>query len=151
MRPARPDEAAELAALAVSSKGHRPLPPGALAHFARTHGLTAEVIAANEVRVGELDGAAVGFVTLLHRGSVTVLDDLWLRPDVFGRGLGRQLFADAVEHAVAAGATALEWEAEPDAEGFYQRMGGVTTGYEASRHGPPRPLMRLAIGAGRAV
>ncbi len=145
LRPARPDEAATLAALAVRSKGHWPYPASFLDRFAATLGLTPEVVAANDVVVLERAGAVRGFVTVLHRGEVAVLDDLWLDPDEIGRGSGRLLFADAAERAAAGGARVLEWEAEPYAVGFYERMGAVVTSWADSPLGRRLPVMRLAL------
>ncbi len=146
IRPARPVEAATLAALAVRSKGHWPYPPAFLVRFAATLGLTPEVIVANDVQVLVVDGTVCGFYTLLRRGPTVVLDDLWLEPDAIGHGRGRLLFAHAVARATATGATTLEWEAEPYAAGFYERMGGVVVGRVDSPLGRPMPLMRLALG-----
>ncbi len=146
LRSARPDEAGELAALAVRSKGHWGYPVTFLDRFARSHGLTAEVVAANDVRVLERAGRICGFSTVLHRGPVAVLDDLWLEPEEIGHGSGRLLFEDAAVRAGASGAAAMEWEAEPGAVGFYERMGGITTGWATSPLGRPLSRMRLALG-----
>ncbi|GAA3248483.1 GNAT family N-acetyltransferase [Pseudonocardia petroleophila] len=145
LRRARPGEAAELAALAVRSKGHWPYPPEFLARFARVQGLTEEVVAANEVWVGERAGRVRGFCTLLHRADRAILDDLWLDPAEIGRGSGRLLFEHAVARAVAAGARVLEWDADPHAVGFYERMGAGTVGWSDSPLGRPLPLMRLTL------
>ena len=145
LRSARPDEAGALAALAVRSKSHWGYPVAFLDRFARTHGLTAEVVAANDVRVLESAGRVRGFSTVLRRGAVAVLDDLWLEPDEIGRGTGRLLFAHAAARAAAAGATAMEWEAEPYAMGFYERMGAATVSWTPSPLGRPLPVMRLAL------
>ncbi|MBW0116618.1 GNAT family N-acetyltransferase [Pseudonocardia abyssalis] len=145
LRRARAGEAAELAALAVRSKGHWPYPPEFLARFARVQGLSEEVVAANEVWVGERDGVVRCFCTLLHRAGRTILDDLWLDPAEIGRGSGRLLFEHAVARAVAAGARVLEWDADPYAVGFYERMGAVTVGWSDSPLGRPLPQMRLPL------
>lgn len=42
-----------------------------------------------------------------------------------GNGFGSRLFAAACEHARALGAWSMEWEADPNAVGFYERMGGI--------------------------
>lgn len=145
IRPARPDEAPALAALVVRSKAHWPYPAAFVARFARTVGLTPEVMDACDVLVLERDGDLRGFYTLLHRGTRTVLDDLWLEPGEIGRGSGRLLFQHAAARASAAGATTLEWDAEPFAEGFYHRMGATTVGWTDSPLGRPQPAMRLAL------
>lgn len=145
LRRARPGEAAELAALAVRSKGHWPYPPEFLARFARHQGLTEDVLAANEVWVVERDAAVRGFYTLLHRAERAVLDDLWLEPAEIGRGSGRRLFDHACSRALAAGARVLEWDADPHAVGFYERMGANTVGWSESPLGRRLPLMRLTL------
>ncbi len=145
VRRARPEEAGALAALAVRSKGHWPYSVAFLDRFARTLGLTPEVVAANDVHVLERDGRIRGFCTVLHRGDRAVLDDLWLDVDEIGHGSGRLLFDHAVSLATAAGARVLEWDAEPYAVGFYEHMGATTVGRVDSPLGRSLPVMRLVI------
>jgi GNAT superfamily N-acetyltransferase len=145
VRPARPDEASALAALAVRSKAHWPYPREFVRRFAATLGLTPEVVAANDVQVGERDGELRGFYTLLHRGPLAVLDDLWLEPGEIGHGTGRLLFEHATARASGAGARVLEWEAEPYAAGFYERMGGETVRWADSPLGRRLPVMQLRL------
>lgn len=144
VRPARAGEAAALAALGVRSKGHWGYPQALLARFARTQGLTEDVVAANEVWVAERDGAVCGFCTLLHRADHLVLDDLWVDPPEIGRGTGRLLFTRARDRAVAVGARFLEWGADPHAVGFYERMGATTVGWADALDGR-QPVMRLTL------
>jgi len=145
IRPARPDEAPFLAALAVRSKAHWPYSKDFVARFARTLGLTPEVVAANDVWVAERTGRPDGFYILLHRGEFAVLDDLWIEPEKIGRGLGRRLFEHARDRACAVGARSLEWEAEPYAAAFYERMGGRRTRWVDSPLGRRLPVMALEL------
>jgi GNAT superfamily N-acetyltransferase len=145
VRPARPQEAAALAALAVRSKAHWGYPSAFVRRFAALVALTPEVVATNDVQVGERDGAVRGFYTLLHRGGLAVLDDLWLEPGEIGRGYGRLLFEHAAARAGQAGASVLEWEAEPYAVGFYTRMGGATVRFTDSTLGRRLPVMQLRL------
>lgn len=140
-----------LAALALRSKAHWGYPPEFLDRFARGLGMSAEVLAANDVQVGESDGDVRGFYTLLYRPDRTVLDDLWLEPDEIGRGSGRALFEHARDRAAATGSRVLEWDADPHAVGFYERMGAVTVGRVDSPLGRPLPVMRLTLPAGRRL
>ena len=145
VRPGRPQEAAALAALAVRSKAHWGYPADFVARFAAGMGFTPDVVAANDVQVGECDGEPRGFYTLLHRGPLAVLDDLWLEPGEIGRGSGRLLFEHAAARARARGAEVLEWEAEPYAVGFYTRMGGHTVRFTDSALGRKLPVMQLRL------
>lgn len=145
VRPARPQEATALAALAVRSKAHWGYPREFVERFAAGLNLTPEVVAANDVQVAEHGGQVRGFYTLLHRDSVAVLDDLWLEPDEIGHGWGRLLFEHAVARASGAGAAVLEWEAEPYAVAFYTHMGGRTVRYTDSSLGRKLPVMQLQL------
>ena len=77
-----------------------------------------------EVLAEEADGVVVGWASLVPGGEACVLEDLWVDPEAMGRGLGATLFRRACDRARELGATRLEWEAEPNAIGFYERMGG---------------------------
>ncbi|GAA1250986.1 GNAT family N-acetyltransferase [Pseudonocardia aurantiaca] len=145
VRPARPQEAPALAALAVRSKAHWGYSREFIERFAAGMGLTSEVVATNDVQVGERDGEPRGFYTLLHRGRLVVLDDLWLEPAEIGHGSGRLLFEHAAARALRSGAAVLEWEAEPYAVGFYTRMGGDTVRWTGSALGRRLPVMRLQL------
>jgi len=81
---------------------------------------------------------------LTGSGARLTLDHLWLAPAQIGTGLGRTLFAHAVITAKQMGALELEIEAEPNATGFYERMGATRVGeniYELE--GQPRILPLL--------
>ncbi len=56
--------------------------------------------------------------------GVAVLDDLWVDPPWMGRGIGGRLFRLAADRARELGARRLEWGAERNALGFYEKMGG---------------------------
>ncbi len=69
-----------------------------------------------------------GFYALVERGSKVELEHLWVLPEHIGTGIGRALFDHAVRKAAALGATILSIEADPNAEGFYRRMGARRVG-----------------------
>jgi GNAT superfamily N-acetyltransferase len=94
--------------------------------------ITAQTIEEHEIWVLEDPGGRVmGFHRVIP-GEPAVLEDLWLEPESIGVGLGRRLWGHAVAVALAFGAAALELDAEPNAVGFYERMGAVTVGSTAS-------------------
>jgi GNAT superfamily N-acetyltransferase len=123
IRAADAGEQPRLRAIAVAAKGHWGYPPAMVEGWA-DRDLTAEALSAKRLFVAEVDGTAVGWASLVSDGDVCVLDDLWIDPDWMGQGIGTDLFARAAEQAAAAGARRLEWEAEPNASGFYAKVGG---------------------------
>lgn len=149
IRRAEPGEADALRALAHRSKAYWPYDAAFLARVAPMLMLTASDVERGEVHVLELDGAVVGWhrVTLHHDRAE--LEDLWVEPDFIGSGWGRVLFEHAVGVARAHDARALEWDAEPYAQPFYERMGGLEVGRtpSAAEEGRTLPRMRLALPA----
>jgi GNAT superfamily N-acetyltransferase len=103
-------------------------------------------VARGEGRVLEINGVVAGWSALQHRGETAWLEDLWVDPQHMGRGFGKTLFLDAVARAAAAGARRLEWEADPDAVGFYERMGGRRArDSELTELGRVLPIMALDL------
>lgn len=144
IRSARPEEAEQLSGLARRSKAHW----GYDAEFLRR--VTAELtimplaIAEHEVWVLEADGRVIGFHRVIP-GDPAVLEDLWLEPEAIGGGHGRRLWEHAIGVARAGGASAMELDAEPNAMGFYERMGAVRVGVTASSVIPGRELPRMRV------
>jgi len=71
---------------------------------------------------------AVGFYALAGVGRGLDLEHLWVVPAWIGTGLGRRLFEHAMRRATELGARSVEIESDPNAEGFYRRMGARRTG-----------------------
>lgn len=90
----------------------------------------------------------VAFYTLLEANEIASIENLWVLPEYMGKGIGKQLFLHAVETARERGYNTLQLEADPNAVGFYERMGMRQVG---ERHtevdGQPRtlPIMEMAI------
>jgi GNAT superfamily N-acetyltransferase len=82
----------------------------------------------NEVYVAVSGEEAVGFYALVGGGRGLDLDHLWVLPAWIGTGLGRTLFEHAVRRAQELGAMTVTIESDPNAEGFYRRMGARRRG-----------------------
>jgi ribosomal protein S18 acetylase RimI-like enzyme len=148
IREARAGEGADLTALARRAKAHWDYDPDLLARFAEDIEIPEEAIAAREVRVLEdADGSVLG-VARLVAGRPAILEDLWVEPSAIGRGVGRRLWEDAVERARADGHGAIELDADPNAVGFYERMGAIRIGDTPSSivRGRTLPRMRYDLG-----
>jgi GNAT superfamily N-acetyltransferase len=119
IRPFRAGEEERLRALAAASKAHWGYDRGRVDEWAATLDY-----AGKEVYVAEGEGSVAGYATLAREGDTAILDELWIDPPWIGRGVGSLLFRFVAARAAEAGAARLEWEAEPNAIGFYERMGG---------------------------
>jgi GNAT superfamily N-acetyltransferase len=84
-----------------------------------------------EVLIGEIDGAPQGFALFFHNFSTfegkpgVYLEDLFVRPEARGSGLGKALLARLAQIAVERDCARLEWSVldwnEP-AIGFYKSL-----------------------------
>jgi GNAT superfamily N-acetyltransferase len=85
-----------------------------------------------EVLIGEIDGAPQGFALFFHNFSTfegrpgIYLEDLFVRPEARGAGLGKALLQRLAKLAVERGCARLEWSVldwnEPSI-GFYRSLG----------------------------
>jgi GNAT superfamily N-acetyltransferase len=124
IRPGRADEGARLKEIAIAAKGHWGYEPEKVREWANQGDTTPQRLRELIVFVADSAGNAVGWVSLIPKGEVGWLEDLWVDPDWMGKGVGSQLFRRAADEAGALGARRMEWEAEPNAVGFYEKMGG---------------------------
>ena len=85
-----------------------------------------------EVLIGEIDGMAQGFALFFHNFSTfegkpgIYLEDLFVRPEARGSGLGKALLAKLAALAVERDCARLEWSVldwNAPAIGFYQGLG----------------------------
>ena len=125
IRPARPEDAPALSALARRAKTHWGYDAAILAAYRDALTITPADIAAHTVRVATLDSDACGFYQLRVVGEAAELTDLWIDPRAIGRGHGRELWAHAVAAAGARGCRALLIQSDPHAAGFYRAMGAT--------------------------
>jgi GNAT superfamily N-acetyltransferase len=85
-----------------------------------------------EVLIGELDGVPQGFALFFHNFSTfegkpgIYLEDLFVRPEARGSGLGKALLAELAALALARDCARLEWSVldwNAPAIGFYKKLG----------------------------
>jgi GNAT superfamily N-acetyltransferase len=123
IRPARPDEGERLRQIAIDAKGHWGYDRDWIRSWAAQGDFSPGALLSKPVLVAESEGRAVGFAALIPQGAVAVLDDLWVEPAWIGRGVGTKLFEACVAEARELGANRMEWEAEPNSVGFYEKLG----------------------------
>jgi GNAT superfamily N-acetyltransferase len=129
---AKPQDAAALTEIAHAAKRHWGYPESWIAAWRDILTMRPEFIAANVARVAIDEERMLGFYVLTTEPDGIRLDHLWVVPAAMGRGVGRALFEHAVAEARIRGFDSFKIEADPNAEGFYQRMGARRTGTAVS-------------------
>lgn len=127
-RRASPTAAEELTALTLASKAHWGYDQEFMDLARPSLTITPEYLAANECWVAEIDGAIVGWFSLVSVSDGLLLDNFFLLPAHIGSGVGRLMWDGALHQAQVAGAERIILESDPHAAGFYERMGARRTG-----------------------
>ena len=147
-------DAEALTEIAHAAKRHWGYPETWIAAWRDTLTMRPEFIAANVAYIAVENQRAVGFYVLTSEPDGPHLDHLWILPSSMGRGIGRALFEHAAAEAHRLGFHSMKIEADPNAEGFYKRMGAVRVGTSTSetcgeRHELTLMEFRVPVEAGR--
>jgi len=129
---ARPEDADALTEIAHAAKRHWGYPERWIKGWHDILTMRPDFIAANIASCAIKEDRLVGFYVLTRESDGLHLDHLWIMPSAMHRGIGRKLFEHAVQQAKTYGFRALKVEADPNAEGFYLRMGARRAGTNIS-------------------
>lgn len=97
------------------------------------------------VAADQASDAPLGIAELSVNGHEAMLEAMFIDPQIIGAGLGRALFDWAANEARARGATSMALDADPNAVGFYERMGARQTGFAPSASIAGRQLPRMVF------
>ena len=147
VRAARPGEAAPLSALALRSKAHWGYESDFLEACRPELSISETLIREGRVFVLEEGCGPIGFYTLTRFRSDIELGHFFVDPPHIGRGAGRLLWRDAVVRARGLGYDQLLIQSDPNAEGFYLRLGAQRIGEvpSAAQEGRVLPLLLLPL------
>jgi GNAT superfamily N-acetyltransferase len=124
IRPVVPEEGARLREIAIAAKSHWGYDPVRVRDWAAMGDFSPAGLRKKDFYIAAVGARVLGWAAAIDKGDVWWLDDLWIEPEWMGRGIGSRLFHHAADQGRRAGAVRMEWEAEPNALGFYERMGG---------------------------
>ncbi len=144
IRRAELSEADALTDLAMRSKAYWGYDDQFMAECREELTVQPDAIEAGEVWVVEDEGRLLGVLELTPEDDAVDVRLIFVEPSAVGTGIGRVLWDHAEARALALGARTLTVDADPNALGFYQRMGMRVVGRSPSGSIPGRTLPRLA-------
>ena len=146
IRRAKPAHARRLTDIAHAAKAHWRYPARWLRLWRADLTVTSAFIRAHPVFYARRGRRIAGFYALSRDGGKFELEHFWVDPDEMGAGVGAKLFRHVLATIRSAGGHALRIASDPNAEGFYQRMGARRVGRVASTpKGRSLPLLSLKI------
>ena len=135
-----PREATALSQIAFAAKAHWGYPKHWLEIWKPQLTFSLEYFEENESWVAEADGNPIAFYTLQEKDGNSWIENLWVSPEVMGQGVGKKLFLYAVALSCQRGYKTLQLEADPNAVGFYEKMGMYKIG---ERHSEVEGQLRI--------
>jgi len=146
VRPAAVDEDERLREIAIAAKASWGYDLELVRKWAEMGDFSPAGIRQKQVFVASVGKNPVGWVAAIARGDVLWLDDLWVEPAWMGKDIGTLLFEHVVRLGRRSRATRMEWEAEPNAVAFYEKLGGrYLRDGELSAWGRVNPVMGLDL------
>jgi GNAT superfamily N-acetyltransferase len=148
IRRALPEEADTLSQIALSAKAYWGYPERWMEIWTSQLTFSPEYFEENDSWVAEIDIIPVAFYTLQERDGNAWLENLWVFPEHIGKGIGKALFLHAVELSRQREYRILQLESDPNAVGFYEKMGMRKIGERHSEiEGQPRilPIMEMKL------
>jgi ribosomal protein S18 acetylase RimI-like enzyme len=146
IRRARPADAPALTRVAHAAKRRWGVSRGWIRLWRDALTLTPGFVERHPVWCAVRGAAGLGFYALSGAGTTRELEHLWVPPARVGRGVGARLLRHAVAALGADGARALRIASDPDAVGFYIRMGARRVGEAPSTpRGRTLPLLVLDV------
>ena len=140
---ANAEDAEALTEIAFAAKRHWGYPEDWIEAWRDILTMRPEFIAANVAYCAIEENHAVGFYVLTTEDDGLHLDHLWIVPSAMRRGIGRALFEHATAQARNSGFDSIKIEADPNAEGFYKRMGATRVGTRVSEVNGERRALPL--------
>lgn len=146
IRPVLPEEADDLTRIALAAKRHWGYPERWIEIWTPQLTFDPHYFEEHESWAAVIEDKPVAFYTLLDRDNVACLANLWVSPEFMGKGVGKALFLHAMDLARQRNYKILQLDADPNAAGFYQKMGMYQVGELTSEvDGQPRPLPIMEI------
>ena len=152
IRRAEPSEAGELTRLARAAKASWGYPAEWLEAWREELTLTGDYLAQNEVFVADTGDGLAGVAALERVRGEAVLEHVWVAPRHQRQGIGEALVRHALARASAAGDRTVRVTSDPQALGFYERLGARLAGSTpAPMPGMPEralPVLELHVQGG---
>jgi GNAT superfamily N-acetyltransferase len=150
IRRARPADAGRLTEIAMEAKASWGYSASFMARCRAALAIDAAMVRGRAFFLAEGASGILGFYGFESEPDGIGLSHMFVLPAASRHGVGRRLWDHAVGQARRLGATALIAVSDPNAAGFYARMGAEAAGSRPSEIDPARPLPIYRLRLSRA-
>ncbi|MBT3337334.1 MAG: GNAT family N-acetyltransferase [Anaerolineae bacterium] len=133
--------------VALASKQHWGYPDEWMALWVDELTITPQKLDERDFFVGKNGDEIVFLYSISQRAEREYeLEDCWVAPEYIGHGFGQLLFDDLKKRLRALGCSRLKIISDPNAAGFYRKMGAVQIGEEPTKiEGRVFPVFEVQI------
>ena len=145
LRRAHPEEASELTRIAFAAKRYWGYPEELIQLWRDELTLTPAYVRQHLTYVAEANGI-LGLFVLEDHGAFLELAHVWVEPSHIGKGIGTLLLRKALQLARERGVECVRTVSDPNAEGFYSKLGARRVGRQASKPtGRTLPVLEFVL------
>jgi GNAT superfamily N-acetyltransferase len=149
---AQPEDAKTLTGIAMAAKRHWGYPENWMMKWQEILTVPPACISANTVYKAVRDGVIIGFYVMINTHEQLELKHMWVHPDEMGNGVGKQLMMHVIRQAAKTDHLNMEIESDPNAEGFFKKMGARSVGARIYKlEGAQRVLPLLYLNVPQAL
>jgi GNAT superfamily N-acetyltransferase len=148
IRRATPDQAETLTHIAFAAKRHWGYPERWIQIWSPLLTISPEFIETHDTYAASINEKPIGFCAVSIEEEKGSIEHLWVLPDFIGKGIGAALFRHMLSRCKDLGVQVLEIESDPNAQGFYERMGAKVVGKHVGEvDGQPRilPVLEMVL------
>ena len=128
IKRASAEQAEALTKIAIAAKSHWGYPQRWIEIWLPILEVSEEYISKHEVWMAVDNDRPIGFYSL----EGNEIGGLWVLPEFIGHGIGKVLFQHAIKQCSKLGYDKLIIESDPNAVGFYEKMGAKRVGESLS-------------------
>jgi len=149
---AHPEDAKALTGIAMAAKRHWGYPENWMMKWQEILTIPSTCISANSVYKAMRDDRIIGFYVLINSHEQLELKHMWVHPDEIGHRVGQKLMEHVIRQAAKMDHRIMEIESDPNAEGFFQKMGARRVGARIYKlEGSKRVLPLLYLNISQAL
>ncbi|MBD1373571.1 GNAT family N-acetyltransferase [Hazenella sp. IB182357] len=150
LRRAYTDEAVLLSDLALESKAYWNYDENFIEACKESLTITSSYIKKYQVYVCLVDEEIIGFFAFIHEEE-NRLDFLYIRPNDIGKGYGKRIWKAIVQTAKTLHMESFTIPSDPNAQGYYEKMGATQIGTIPSEVFEKRslPLLKFEVTSGK--
>ena len=146
IKPVKVEDAEALTNIALAAKQHWKYPKEWLELWKEGLTITTKFIEENNLYKAVEGTTIIGFCAIIYHADKAEIEHCWVLPSSIGKGIGKRLLDYAFEQILENNFHIVEVVSDPNAIGFYQKIGFQQIGtYTSQPQNRQLPILQLDL------